>query len=118
MTVSGAEGKLQQTLQKELFNFHKGANNMTKKELITKIAGLTATTLRQAEKSYEGAFQALTDALVSGETVVVPLFGSFSLLDKPARDGINPRNGAKIRIPAAKKVRFRPSKILKKAVNQ
>ena len=55
-------------------------------------------------------------ATVGNEPVQVIGFGTFSLVNRAARDGINPQTGAKIRIQASKSVKFKPGAKLKAAL--
>mgnify|MGYP001092075335 FL=1 len=55
----------------------------------------------------------IADALKSGDSVVVPGFGSFAVNASKAREGRNPRTGGTIKIPARKRPVFRAGKGLK-----
>lgn len=89
---------------------------MNKKELVEYIA-------KQTEMSNAAAGRAL-DAMISGVkttlkkkgTVTLVGFGTFSVAQRKARTGMNPRTKEKIKIKAAKVPRFRPGKALKDAV--
>ncbi len=59
----------------------------------------------------------VSDALVRGEMVKLPLFGSFSVRQKSGRTGRNPKTGDEVPIPPLRVIRFRPSLILKKSIN-
>lgn len=89
-----------------------------KADLINSIAdNVEGLTRRQATAAFEAVFDAITDALKSGEGAKVPGFGSFSVSERAARKGRNPATGASINIKASKGVRFKPSTDLKGAVN-
>ena len=76
---------------------------MTKNEL-TKIAAKKAgLTQAQAADAYDAFLSTLVDALKDGEKVTLIGFGTFEVKDVPAKDGINPATGAKIKIAACKK---------------
>lgn len=60
----------------------------------------------------DALFATIADALKRGETIELKGFGSFSVTETAPRAGRNPRTGESIRIPAGRKVRFRPSKSL------
>lgn len=89
---------------------------MNKKELIEYMA-------KNAELSNAAAGRAL-DAMIAGVkgtlkkkgTVTLVGFGTFSVAQRKARTGMNPRTKEKIKIKAAKVPRFRPGKALKDAV--
>jgi DNA-binding protein HU-beta len=60
--------------------------------------------------------EALKDALAKGEKVQLIGFGTFDVVERAARTGINPQTKKKMQIPAKKAVRFRAGKPLKDAV--
>jgi DNA-binding protein HU-beta len=62
-------------------------------------------------------FDAITDALRSGGEVRLVGFGTFSVSQRRASEGRNPRTGEKIQIPASKQPKFKAGKGLKEAVN-
>jgi integration host factor subunit alpha len=59
----------------------------------------------------------IVGALVSGENVKISSFATFTLRDKKARIGRNPRTGKEAQISSRRVVLFRPSTILKKNIN-
>ena len=60
----------------------------------------------------ESVLEHLSDALVRGEQVKISSFGTFSVRDKSARVGRNPKTGEEVEIPLGKTVRFKPGKNL------
>jgi DNA-binding protein HU-beta len=72
---------------------------------------------KQASEALDAVVAAITAHLKSGDRVSVPGFGSFSVSERAARTGRNPKTGATIRIPASKNVRFKAGKDLKDTVN-
>lgn len=58
----------------------------------------------------------MSDALVSGESVKISSFGTFSIRDKTARVGRNPKTGQAAAIPPRRVLTFRPSHLMKDAV--
>ena len=54
--------------------------------------------------------------LAKGETVSIPGFGTFTVKDRPARQGRNPRTGESIAIAASKVPAFKAGKGLREAV--
>jgi DNA-binding protein HU-beta len=90
-----------------------------KSELITSIVDrVEGLNRRQANEAFEAVFDAIVDALRSGEGAKVPGFGSFSVSERAARKGRNPATGESINIRASKTVRFKVGKELKEAVNK
>ena len=88
-----------------------------KADIVNKIAASVDLTKKQAGDSVEATLQAITSALVNGERVQLPGFGSFMVSRRAARTGRNPATGASIFIPASNNVRFKAGKDLKAAVN-
>jgi DNA-binding protein HU-beta len=89
---------------------------MTKAELVTAIAKGAGITKKQADAALKTAVEAVSNALKKGERVAIPGFGIFSVRERAARKGRNPRTGAVIDIPARKVVVFRPAKDLRGGV--
>ena len=58
----------------------------------------------------------VSDALAAGDTVKISSFGTFSIRDKTARIGRNPKTGEEIPICARRVVTFRPGQKLKAKV--
>jgi len=63
-------------------------------------------------------FDTITASLRSGGEVRLVGFGTFSVADRRASEGRNPRTGEKIQIPASKQPKFKAGKGLKDAVNK
>ncbi len=59
----------------------------------------------------------MTNALKRGEKVSIVGFGNFSVSERKATTGRNPRTGESIQIPASKRPKFSVGKALKEAVN-
>jgi len=89
---------------------------MTKENLIEMLHQKLGGTKRSASEAVETVFDEIAKALSKGEEVAIAGFGSFRVVKRAARSGVNPRTGAKIQIPAAKVPKFRASKTLKDVV--
>tara|TARA_B100000768_G_scaffold118062_1_gene109205 strand:- start:220 stop:498 length:279 start_codon:yes stop_codon:yes gene_type:complete len=64
----------------------------------------------------ESVLAHLSDTLVSGEMVKISSFGTFSLRDKKARVGRNPKTGEEAPIVPRRVLTFRPSHLMKSSV--
>ena len=64
----------------------------------------------------ESVLAHLSDTLVSGEKVKISSFGTFSLRDKKARVGRNPKTGEEAPIVPRRVLTFRPSHLMKSSV--
>ena len=89
---------------------------MTKTELIAKIAEKAGTTKKDAENALAAVIESITEALSNGDRVQLTGFGTFEVRHRAARDGVNPQNKQKIKIPASNVPAFKPGKSLKDAV--
>lgn len=64
----------------------------------------------------ESVLQHISDALVNGESVKISSFGTFSVRDKNARVGRNPKTGEEVPILPRRVLSFRPSHLMKERV--
>ncbi|RMH47601.1 MAG: integration host factor subunit alpha [Alphaproteobacteria bacterium] len=64
----------------------------------------------------ESVLQHISDALVEGDTVKISSFGTFTVRDKSARVGRNPKTGEEVPIEPRRVVTFRPSQLMKERV--
>lgn len=90
---------------------------MNKTELIDKIAEGAGLTKADAKKALEATTAAIKDALVAGDKVALIGFGTFSVNERPAREGINPATKQKIQIAAKKVAKFKAGADLDEALN-
>ena len=90
---------------------------MNKTELIDKIAEGAGLTKADAKKALEATTAAIKDALVAGDKVALIGFGTFSVNERPAREGINPATKQKITITAKKVAKFKAGADLDEALN-
>ena len=75
-----------------------------------------ALTAKQMNAALSALMESVTDALKSGEKVVLPGFGMFGVRMRPARRGYNPLTGEQIALPEKKLPAFKAGKTLKDAV--
>lgn len=80
---------------------------MNKTELINAIAEKANLTKVDAKNALDACVSSISDALAEGDKVALLGFGTFAVVDKPARTGINPRTKEKIEIAARKAVKFK-----------
>ena len=90
---------------------------MNKTELIDKIAEGAGLTKADAKKALEATTAAIKDALAAGDKVALIGFGTFSVNERPAREGINPATKQKITIAAKKVAKFKAGADLDEALN-
>ena len=90
---------------------------MNKNDLISSVAESSGLTKADAGRAVDGVFESIASALSSGEDVRIVGFGSFSVANRAASTGRNPRTGEEIQIPASKQPKFKAGAPLKSAVN-
>jgi len=90
---------------------------VNKSELIDAVAESADISKAVATRAVDGMISAISKALQNGDQVSLVGFGTFSVKDRAARTGRNPRTGEAIEIPAAKNPVFKAGKALKDAVN-
>jgi DNA-binding protein HU-beta len=90
---------------------------MNTQELIDAVAAATGESKAATGQTIDAIVEAVTKAVVGGDTVQLVGFGSFSTGARAARVGRNPSTGAEIQIAAAKTVKFTAGKAFKEAVN-
>jgi DNA-binding protein HU-beta len=90
---------------------------LTKTELVDKVANVQGVpSKKMAGEVIDAVFEAVKDALVKGDSFTFQGFGTFKVQTYAARTGVNLQTGKKIQIPATKRPKFTPSKLLKDAV--
>ena len=90
---------------------------MNKNDLISSVAESSGLTKAAAGRAVDGVFNSIASALASGDDVRIVGFGSFSVANRAASTGRNPRTGEEIQIPASKQPKFKAGAPLKSAVN-
>jgi DNA-binding protein HU-beta len=90
---------------------------MNKSDLVDAIADSAGLSKADAGRSLDALVDTVTGALKKGDAVSLVGFGTFSVRDRAARTGRNPRTGETIQIKASKNPAFKAGKALKDAVN-
>jgi len=89
---------------------------MNKSELTESVANSADLSKAAAGKAVDAVLEAITGALKEGDQVALIGFGTFSVRDRAARTGRDPRTGNPIEIGATKIPAFKAGKALKDAV--
>ena len=90
---------------------------MNKSDLVDAIAESAGLSKADGGRALDAFVDTVTSALKSGDSVSLVGFGTFSVRDRAARTGRNPRTGETIQIKASKNPAFKAGKALKDAVN-
>ncbi|TVR98626.1 MAG: HU family DNA-binding protein [Rhodospirillales bacterium] len=90
---------------------------MNKNDLITTVAQDVGLSKGDATKAVDRVFAVISDALKEGEEVKLVGFGTFSVSERAASQGRNPRTGEPMEIAASRQPKFKAGKSLKDALN-
>ena len=89
---------------------------MNKAELVEEVAGKAGLTKKETNNVVDAITSAITDSLVRNERVTMVGFGTFQVMERKARRGVNPQTREAINIPAKKVPKFTAGKALREAV--
>ena len=90
---------------------------MNKGDLIDAVANSGDISKAAAGRVVDSVISSITGALQRGDSVTLVGFGTFSVRNRDARSGRNPRTGETIHIGASRAPKFKPGKALKDAIN-
>jgi len=91
---------------------------MTKAELVSIVTEKFSFSRQESVQIVDQVFQILKETLERGEKVKISGFGNFITREKRARKGRNPKTGKELMISGRRVLTFKPSAMLRKAVNQ
>ena len=91
---------------------------MTKSDLVDVIAKKVKLSKSAALEAIDALTESITGALKKGDKVTLIGFGTFNVVKRAAREGVNPQTRQKIKIKASKAPRFKAGKVLKDTVNR
>ena len=89
---------------------------MNKAELISEVSGEVGITKKETQNVLEAMTEVITHTLSKGEKVTLVGFGTFQIVNRKARRGVNPQTRETIQIPAKKRPKFVAGKTLKERV--
>ena len=90
---------------------------MNKNDLVAAVADSAGLSKADSAKAVHAVLDSITSSLKGGDEVRLVGFGTFSVANRAASEGRNPRTGETIKIPASKQPKFKSGKGLKDAVN-
>lgn len=90
---------------------------MTKADIVDRIQTTTGMQKKESIDMLEAVLSIFKDTLESGEKIKIACFGNFEVREKKDRQGRNPQTGEGITITARRILTFKPSAILKTALN-
>jgi DNA-binding protein HU-beta len=86
---------------------------VNKNELVDAVSSRTDLRKSEAGKAVDAVFDSIAAALKGGDDVRLVGFGTFSVAQRAASEGRNPRTGERIMIAASKQAKFKPGKVLR-----
>ena len=92
--------------------------NVTRMELAISVNGKLGVSQRNAAEIVDTIFEVMKSTMVTGKSVKLVQFGTFTVRDKAPRRGRNPKTGAPMTITKRQMVSFRPSKRLRERLNK
>ena len=93
-----------------------GEKTLTRMDLSEAVFREVGLSRNESAELVEAVLTHMSDALVEGEQVKISSFGTFSVRDKAARVGRNPKTGEEHEIPPRRVLVFRASQVLKQAL--
>lgn len=94
-----------------------GGLRVTKADIVDRIHAVTGLSRKEAQELTESLFSIIKSSLETGENIKISGFGNFVVKQKADRKGRNPQTGEEMTITARQIVTFRPSILLRQAVN-
>lgn len=91
---------------------------MTKADIIEQIYEKIGFSKKESAEIVELVFDTLKETLEKGEKIKISGFGNFVVRSKHPRVGRNPQTGEEIEISSRRVLTFRPSQVLKQALNK
>jgi DNA-binding protein HU-beta len=90
---------------------------VNKNDLVATVSTSAGISKAESSRAVDAVFDGITSSLKGGQEVRLVGFGTFSVAQRRASKGRNPRTGEAIDIPASKQPKFKAGKSLKDAVN-
>ena len=90
---------------------------MTKADIVEEVYQKVGFSKKESAEIVDLVFEIIKETLERSENIKVSCFGSFVVRRKRARRGRNPQTGEEIEITPRNVLTFKPSLVLKKAVN-
>ena len=95
-----------------------GGKTVTRADLAEAVFRRLGLSRTESAAMVEMVLSEISDAIVSGATVKLSSFGSFTVRDKGLRVGRNPKTGREVPIPPRRVTVFKPSNIMKQRINE
>jgi integration host factor subunit alpha len=93
-----------------------GEKTLTRQDLAEAVFREVGLSRNESAQLVESVLTHVSDTLAAGKTVKISSFGTFSIRDKAARIGRNPKTGEEVPILPRRVLTFRPSHLMKDRV--
>lgn len=90
---------------------------MTKADIVETIYGKVGFSRKESAEIVDLVFDLMKETLEAGNKIKISGFGNFIVREKRSRKGRNPQTGEEIQITARRVLTFKPSQVLRKALN-
>ncbi|NLC69884.1 MAG: integration host factor subunit alpha [Desulfuromonadaceae bacterium] len=91
---------------------------MTKADIVEKVYLKTGFSKKESAEIVEKVFDLVKNTVAKGEKIKLAGFGNFVVKEKSTRRGRNPQTGQEIEISSRRILTFKPSQVLKAAINE
>ena len=91
---------------------------MTKADLVERVYENVGFSKKEAAEVVDDVFEIVKIHLSDGQKIKISGFGNFEVKEKEERTGRNPQTGQEIKIAPRRVLTFKPSQVLRTAVNQ
>jgi integration host factor subunit alpha len=91
--------------------------SLTRAELADAVHREIGLSRAESAELVENVLDTISEALLDGDNVKISSFGSFVLRNKGLRIGRNPKTGVEVPIEPRTVLTFRPSQLLRQAIN-
>ncbi len=86
---------------------------MTKQELVDGVAEQAELSKAQVKQIIDTTFEQIVGAIKKEKRFAMPGFGTFTVRERKAKTGRNPKTGESIKIKASKTIAFKPAPTVK-----
>ena len=90
---------------------------MNKSQLVDAVASDSGLSKADSARALDSLIASVTKSLKKGDDVSITGFGKFSVVNRAARQGVNPRTGERVKIKASKAPKFTAGAGLKQAIS-
>ena len=94
-----------------------GGKTVTRADLCEAVYQKVGLSRSESAELVESVLHEIADCLVTGETVKLSSFGTFTVRSKTERVGRNPKTGEEVPILPRRVLVFKPSNVLKQRIN-